>query len=478
MSGDAFKPALSTATDRSTFDATGLRVPALNTPFVVRWSPARVAVFGLVAYALLVLLSPLEYDTSVVTLGGALFALAAYAAFFSGCYVAQIFNSWSGQPAPQATTLAPDIAINITAAIGGLGVAARIYDRITRGFVISQTYTETRESLTGSVSIFGYVGGLFFTFGFVALALFWLSKSERRRPLMYVVVVALSVYPLLESLLQGSRSTLFNTAIFVFLLARSANALGWITRSWATLLATGVLLLLFSQVLYERRSLEGTAEVDIADIYKTTAISAYARPQDWVIQDLVATNGEGPVAAIEKVWVHFTQYATHSWLVFFINFERFDGTAAWGGLHLFLPARAIAAVSGYDLVYDAYLHGAEEGIFSSALSGLYYEFGGFGPLFAALFGLIVTLIHGRTIRHPERWLPLNAYLCYACGNALIDDALVGGLGQFAIIAFTAYVPLHYLIEIISGSSSKMSAIASLHVPMIGSVERSDTPAAD
>jgi hypothetical protein len=422
--------------------------PNLNVAFISRWSPARATVFGMAVYAVLILIAPLEYNTSVITADGLFYALAALTAFFVGCLVGRTYNSLSIPAEPEPLTPGYDRMIDVTAMLGAIGVMARIYDRfILRGFTVAQTYAESRESLAAGVSVFGYVGGLLFTFGFVALALIWLSGSQRRRPLMYALVVVLSAYPVAESLAQGSRLTLLNTSAFVFLLASSTDSLRWLLRSRIALLMTGVALIVLAQVIYEIRQLEGAAQSDLSDVFVTTAISVYARPKDWIIEFLISTNGEGVLGVAAKVAVHITQYLTHSWLVYFVNYEQFDGVAGWGNIHLNLPLRGVGALVGYEL-YDGSLHGAEEGIFATALSTLCYEFAGFGPLAAGVFGFAVTWVQGKAIHRPERWLPLHCYLIYTCASMLLSDELVGGIGQFVIWTFIAYIPLHYGLSLL------------------------------
>jgi hypothetical protein len=427
-----------------------LRIPSLDTKFVARWTPARFAAAGLVAYAILVCISPLEYDYSVITVGATLYALAVFAGFFGGCHVAQVLGR-SGRPAgPERLAADPDLFINLTAGVGAVGVVARIYDRVVlRNFSIGETLLQTRESLTENVSIFGYLGGAFFSFGAVSLLLIWLSSSQQRRPAIFVFAILLTLYPAAESLLQGSRSSLLHVAFITFIFARSSKAMPWLVRSPWALAATGMALAAVIELVYELRSLQGIDEMEIADLFKLTAIGEYAHPPQWIMDELIATGGRGLTGGTLKVWTHFTQYLTHSWIVYFINFQHFEDVFGWGRLHLYMPMRIVSALLGEDVTYDPALYGMEPGVSPTAISLVQYDFGAAGPLMAMLFGMAATVVHRRAIAYPERWLPLNAYLCFASLTLMIDNELLGGSGGFAVWTFGLYVPLHYGVTLLS-----------------------------
>jgi hypothetical protein len=452
-----------------------LRTPSVDVAFLANWSPARFAALGLALYATLLVVSPLQYDYSVITVEGSLYAAVVLLAFFAGCYIGRAVNAAAAPATPQPVGLSVDRLINLTIAIGAVGVTARLYDRvILRGLTISETYEETRESLAEGVSAFGYIGGLCFSFGIIALALMWLSSSQRRRPATLVLAGFLALYPMLESLLVGSRSTMLHTAFLLFFFARATNALRWVVRSRLALMAGGIALIVFAQLIYEIRSLQGTDEiVDISDVFRLTAIGQYARPPEWITEAILATNGQGLVAAILKNWTHFTQYLTHSWLAYFVNYSQFDGTAGWGRYHLNMPLRALSAILGEDLTYDPSLYGIQLGMSGTAFTAVLCDFGAAGPFFAGLFGFAATAVHRRAIRFPERWLPLHAYLCFGCLTMLIDNQLVGGLGAFATCSFIAYVPLNYFMTVLSREAEGLAlGTAAPNVPTSSSEQSS------
>jgi hypothetical protein len=433
------------------------RTSSLDVGFVTRWSPARFAMAGIVGYAVLLFVSPLEYDYSLITVSGTAYAVAVFLGFFGGCQIGRVLFLGSTSDGPRPVTVSPDRFINVAIVIGTLGVAARVFDRfVLRGFSIGATYMENRESIAETVSVFGYIGGMCFSFGAISLFLVWVSGSQQRRPVVFVLAALLTFYPALEALLSGSRSTLLHVVFLGFFFARSTNALPWLIRSRVAMLVCGLALMAFVELIYEIRSLEGDDEIiDISDIFRLTAIGQYARPPQWITDAIISTNGQGLVAGSLKVWTHFVQYLTHSWLVYFVNFDQFQDVLGWGRLHLYLPTRTLSALVGEDLSYDPGLYGMELGVSPTAISLVYYDFGGAGPLFAILFGMAVTVVHRKAIRIPERWLPLNAYLCFACLTIMIDNQLIGALGAFAIWTFIAYIPLHYVMSLLSLHSTDL-----------------------
>lgn len=425
--------------------------PRVDLQFLISWSPARFMALGMIIYVVVLVIAPLTYDYSVVSTSGLLYAAGCYLAFFVGCRLSRVGNPITVSDFQQHPILVPDRLVNLVVALGAAGVAARMYDRVVlRGFTLGETYSETRESLAENVSAFGYVGGLGFSFGIIALFLIWLSKSGTRRPVISVFALLLALYPMAEAAAQGSRSTMLHTGFLFYFFARATDSFPRIIRSKLVLLAGLMAFAAISQLIYELRSLEGAGQAaDIVEVYRQTALAQYSRPQAWVTEMLVATSGRGFLSEILKVITHFAQYGTHSWFVYFVNLELFQGSHGWGGIHFYIPSRVLSVITGLDLIYDPGSQGMLLGLSSTAMTLIYYDFGPLGPLMAGLFGYLVTTIHRKAVEMPARWLPLHSYLCFACLMSQIDNQLVGGLGVFAIWTFIGYVPLHYAFTVLS-----------------------------
>jgi len=419
---------------------------------------------GMIFYALIVVTSPLEFNYSYITWPAALYALAIMGAFFGGCYV-------STNTSPPISTLHPlpfqgstGRYIYLSIGIALLGITARVYDRfILRGFSVQETFAETRESLEGQVSVFGYIGGLAFSFGLIALALVWLTKTERRRPVAMVIAALLAAYPMAEGLLGASRSPMLHTAILVFILARSTKSLTWLVHSKVALLIVGLAMLAFFQLLFEVRTLEGGAyEESIAEVFRLTGMAEFAQAPIWITSAITATDGRGIYASILKNWVHIEQHITHSWVVYFANFQHFDELEYGDGyIHFSLPLRVVAYITGQQIFYSPFLHGMEEGMYSTALSNIYYDFGGLGIPLAFVFGYCQTALHRQAIRLPERWLPLHILMCLANFMTFMDNPLTGGLGAFAVWGTLLYVALHFVVSLLSRESAVEEPIPDL-----------------
>jgi hypothetical protein len=441
-------------------DIAASRAPSLIDPvFLYRWSPARFMALGMIIYATVLVAAPLQYDYSVVSLEGALYAAGTYLAFFAGCRIARFGNPAGLAQSTDISARTWDKLITITLLIGTVGVVARLYDRVVlRGFTVGETYLETRESLSETVSIFGYIGGFGFSFGIVALCLLWLSKSARRRPVATVLAIMLALYPAAEALAQGSRSTLLHTGFLLVFFARSTNTLSFVFRSKWIMLGLLVAFAVFAQIIYEVRSLENAeAGVDIAEVYRQAGLARFSAPQSWVTDILIESEGHGLLASLLKVVTHTAQYMTHSWFVYFVNYDGFEGVYGWGGVHFNVPVRVLSAITGIDLIYDPARYGMQAGFSSTVMSLIYYDFGAMGPVVAALFGYLVTIVHRKAIEMPARWLPLHSYLCFACLTAQIDNQLTGGLGVFASWSFLLYAALHYFLSLLSDEPNAQTA---------------------
>ena len=432
-----------------------LRVPNLDVEFVRTWSPARFAVLGLAIYVVLMVVSPLEYDWSKFSWEAIGYAAACQLAFFGGCYVSAGLAKRAAPATVQPVSLPADRLINITIALGLVGVLARFYDRvIARGFTLTDSLLDNRESISENLTPFAYVGGLFYSFGLIAVILIWLSGSHRRRPYSFALAAVLAAYPMLEALFQGSRSTTVHTVVLLFMAARSANAMRWFTRSKFIPILCGVGIIVGAQVVYEMRTLGPVSDQqDMVDVFTLTAISEYAEPAPWVLDTLVTTNGTGLVGGALKAWTHMTQYLTHSWLAYCDNYGAFEGVIGYGRFHLFIVTRVLSALAGEDLNYDPTLHGMILGISTTGFTSLLYDFGMTGPLVAALFGFGATTIQRKAIQLPERWLPIYMYLCFACLMHMLDNIFLGGLGAFAIWTFGAFAAIHYFMTLLSGTGA-------------------------
>ncbi len=428
--------------------------PSLDVGFLRYWSPARVMAYGIAFYFVAVITSPLGYATEYVTWAGLVYAFATIGAFFLGCYVGHTVSDHAPELAPKPFQVPLDRYINITLVIATACILARIYDRfILRGFAVEDTFEETRETADASVSLFGYVGGAGFCFGLIALALVWLSSSQSRRPTAFIAACVLSAYPMAEALLQGSRSTVLHTAFIVFFFARSTKAIPWLMRSRLALVLIAIGLLVFFQIIFEIRTLQGGGyDETISEVYRLASTAEYAQPPAWLTDIIIATDGRGFFVDMLKTYTHFEQYLTHSWIVYFANFEGFDeieGVLGWGRFHLSMIMRFVGLLIGEDLSYNPYNYGMQPGMFSTSLSPLYYDFGALGPFVAALFGFAATRVQAFAIRLPERWLPLHSLLCFACAMTLVDNPLIGGLGAFAIWGSLLYAGLHGAIAALS-----------------------------
>lgn len=430
-----------------------VRVPSLDVEFVRRWSPARFATLGLVIYGVLLLTSPLEYDLDKFSWQAMTYAVACQLAFFGGCYIVNGLDRGATPVTVQPVSLPADRMINITLVLAVVGVLSRFYDRvIARGFTVTDNLLQNRQTISENLTPFAYIGGLFFSFGLVAITLMWLTGAHRRRPYSFALASMLALYPMFEALVQGGRSTMIHTLVLLFLIARSADAMRWLVRSKLALILCGVGVLLVAEAIYQMRTLGADAVTqDMVDVFMLTTISEYARPSQWAVDILVSTNGVGLLGGAVKAWTHVSQYLTHSWLAYCDNYNTFEGILGYGRYHLFLVMRFLSALTGEDLNFDPTSYGMISGVSTTGFTSLLYDFGMGGPLVAAIYGFVATTIQRWAVQLPERWLPLYMYLCFACLMYMLDNQLIGGLGAFAIWTFSSYVGVHYLVTLLSGS---------------------------
>src|SRR4051794_19357012 len=115
-----------------------LRFPAVDVEYLQVWSPARFTALGLAVYVVLLVISPLQYDYSYITLDGSLYLTLALASFFAGCFVAAPLRTPRAPAAVKPVSSPADRMINLALASGAIGVLARFSDRVVlRGFAIA-----------------------------------------------------------------------------------------------------------------------------------------------------------------------------------------------------------------------------------------------------------------------------------------------------------------------------------------------------
>lgn len=403
--------------------------------FIKYWSPARATLVGLLIFLLFVAIAPLKFDMNFFSAEGLGFIALSLVGFWLGCAAAPRWSStaaWYFAGKPTRGQIGQ--LIWGTLVLGAVGTLLRLYDRfILRGFEFSESVIWARESIQPDVSIFGYVGGVLFPLSMACLVLHWLD--DKRRPVTWLAAAALAAYPLVEALAVGSRSTFLN---ILFLIAFCTAASGRLRMSHVLVVsaALSVPLLLASQAIYETRSIQ-LGYQSLIEIYTLNSITLYAPPQDW-IASWIGIEGSLFVDALVRPWLHLSQYATSTWLIFMDNFASFSGNIGWGQLHFSVPLRALSAVFDIGDSYDPGREGMKDGLFSTTFSTIYYDFGWFGPAVTFAFGYAATRLQAMAIRDPHSWLLLYAVVVFACALALVENQLLSGYFAFAVWSFLLY----------------------------------------
>lgn len=403
--------------------------------FIEYCTPARVMLLGLLMYLLLVASAPLQFDMNFFSTEGLVFITVSLMGFWLGCAIASKGNSSAVSHVTGALSRRQvDHLIWATLVLGAAGTLLRIYDRFfLRGLEFSEDMILARESLTSNVSVFGYIGGALFPLSIACLMLHWWGGG--RRPLTFLAAAVLSAYSLVETLALGSRSTSLQ---IVFLVAFCAAASGRLRLShvlWG-LAALSVPLLISWRAIYETRTIQLGYE-SIVDIYLLNSITLYASPQDWIVSWL-GIEGSFFVDAFVRPWLHLSQYAASTWLIFMDNFASFSGALGWGQLQFNVPLRALSVVFDIDNSYDAEMEGMKVGLYSTTFSTIYYDCGWFGPAVTFAFGYASTRLHAMAMREPHCWLLLYAVVVFACALALVENQFLYGYFALAVWSFLLY----------------------------------------
>ena len=120
------------------------------------------------------------------------------------------------------------------------------------------------------------------------------------------------------------------------------------------------------------------------------------------------------------------------------NFTSFSGKIGWGQIHFAVPLRALGLVFDFGEVYDPTMEGMRDGLFSTAFSSIYYDFGWFGPAITFLFGYAATRLHAMAMREPHCWILLYGTVAFSCALAFVESQLLSGYFASAVWSFLLF----------------------------------------
>ncbi|HTU12676.1 MAG TPA: hypothetical protein VMG08_17435 [Allosphingosinicella sp.] len=405
------------------------------------WSPARVALAGIVVWLVMWLIAPLR---EMMALNGdaMLFIGACYLAFGVGIVVESILRN-QRRPAPRTLERGPldGRLFAITMVLGLIGMGARYYDRaFVRGINYSLDSAEVRSALeSAAVSGWGMVGAILMPFCLIPLILMLSSNSMRSRLSLTLLALVLFIMPTLENLAQLSRSIMFLSAAIAIAAVACLRFAGNPFRKKIVLpgLAAGVGLLFFSTLVFETRLNDYKRE-----LYESVIHSVYAEniaPNDTALAALIS--GSPVESSIYGAILPNSLYYLSGMYEFTLLWERQDVQEHAYGAYMFYPVlRGFYAIAGLDAenIIDEPALVYRLGVTNTFFGPLWIDFGFFSLLVMAAFGFAMGRLSYIIRNGAFGWLPLYLTLISIIFYMPVVNFINNGFGLFFISAFVFY----------------------------------------
>lgn len=402
------------------------------------YDPLKVALLGIAAWVVVWLATPV-YVTGFVS-GGALgYVALCYGGFAIGVWQARYSKRMTpAADLPRHWNVPFDMAVfKITAALGLLGMAMRVFDRVVlRGASYGGDALQVRETLEqASVTPVGALASVFFCFCFIPLIV--LLASDRRTHRLRLTLLATLIFslPMAESLLQLSRSTLLVTIgmgfIALVITRYGGNPVN--RRLVLTSLAGVVALSVFSSLIFSARLEAGGRALD--DSVFTSVYADFLQPNEQASRALLSPNRLE--ASVYNAVLPNGMYYISGLYEMSVLWERPDEQSfGWGRLHFypFFRAAQIVFAGEDEKTFDSGEYLYRIGVWQTFFGPVWVDFGWFGPLFLAFVGYVAQSLSAGVRNRQVRDLPLYAYLLVVILFMPVVNLLANGLSLFGILS--------------------------------------------
>lgn len=401
------------------------------------YDPLKVALLGIAAWVFVWLATPV-YVTGFVSVGALAYIALCYGGLAAGVLQAR-------RTMPRARTAVPThwnipfspVLFRTTALIGLFGMALRVFDRVVlRGASYGGDAIQVRETLEqAGVTPVGAIASVFFCFCFIPLIVLLASDKREHRFKLMIVAGAIFALPMVESLLQLSRSTLL-VGIGMSFIALVITRYGGNPFNRKLILASiaGIVAFsVFSSLVFSAR-LEASGR-NLDDSVFTSVYADFLQPNEQASRALLSPSRME--AAVYNAVLPNGMYYISGLYEMSVLWERPDEQHfGYGRVHFYPFYRAFQIVLGSDdeKSFDSGEYLYRIGVWQTFFGPVWVDFGWFGPLFLALIGYLVEILSGGVRRRQLRDLPLYSYFLVLILFMPVVNLLANGLGLFGIIS--------------------------------------------
>lgn len=422
------------------------------------YRPAQIAIVGLAVWFAVWLLLPVEVRLPMRwnTIG---FVALGYGCFIGGCL-------WAQQAADQAQLPALIAAkpwrgpllsglFWISLGLGSLAMALRLFDRIViRGLDYTGDAAEVRETLAATdFSFASVVSSVFLPLCFLPFFLLLASRWERGHAAKLALATTVAVMPMIESLLQASRSVMLLTAMMLFFAVCLFKFDGRVfsRKTLLPLLAGVGAIGLVSGAIFSDRVISYGRTVEDT-IFSSVYAEAFT-PTRGAQQAL--RSGNALVRSTAETTLPLGMYYVSGLYEFDMAYNRPDEQLFAFGSYIFYPySRVVAVVFGQEnirglnderIIYRT-------GTFTSFFGPLWVDFGYFIFPLLVMLGYATQRMALNVARGYANVIPLYILFIVAIFYMPVFNFLTNGFGFFT---FNAYL-LFWLFSSFSIDNSNSS----------------------
>jgi hypothetical protein len=410
-----------------------------NSAFINKLEPKRLIIISCLIWAILLLTSPLKVNIALNYEAFLLFFLCV-TAFIIGTYLIKNKEKRNIEP-----TFSDGLGklFSFVLIVSIIGVSLKYFDRIViRGLNLGADIFSNRESMEGgSGNVVGILSSVLAPFSFFPLFLFWKYKLQISK-FTKILVFSVFILQVFDSVLLGSRSSLFVIFIFLIFYLLYFKKLTFTPRK--VVLFTGFVfgfIFFMNYIFVERTKVfagDQTYELALNQSNFNYAITAkpefktYFKEQNSTFQNILFT------------YISTTQYFTHGMFEFSYLYDNFEADYAVGSYTFSVYYRMFNKLIGRDVDLNKIQNLAPRtGVYTTLLGPLYLDFGLFIILFMVLFGMFTKKIYYKAQNGNDVDILIYFYLAIVLIFSPVFNFINGAGGIFL---FTSFVLLQIITK--------------------------------
>ena len=330
----------------------------------------------------------------------------------------------------------------LASSLASFGVILRIIDKYyIRGASISVNMMENRDILAESgINIFSVLSSFFYPLVLLLPFLYLLLRKVNAQNIFYFLILTLlSLFPIIDSILFGSRSVIM---IFAFLILMYLYVFGFFVFKMTKMKAImiPVILILFfvlNGYMFDHR----TSLIDM-EAYESTQISVYAYflPLKDSYVTLLQSNKGNLIYFFILGILNFVQYMTHGLFELLYLVDNFASYKMLLGEQNFaIIVKFIHKILQIPFSFtDNFELLVRTGIYNTLFGPIYYDFAFFGIGFSLILGLLIGHISKNVANGDIFLYPLYLYFLLLLFFSLVVNMIIFGQGLYNMVAFSIF----------------------------------------